>query len=119
MSLTVSPDQRKKARVRPSGEKAGSVSPQDPRGGEVSLCLSPFSEEIKKSPRGSAGDVASAMMTDLPSGDQVKSRLRQGGKMTSSPSPLWAKRRSGPPNAGMEITSLLPLKPGEYRMKAM
>ena len=69
------PEWRTKAKVRPSGENAGSVSqvfhnPFGALGGEVSLRFSPFSVETRKSP---ASDAVSATM-NLPSGAQVKPR---------------------------------------------
>jgi hypothetical protein len=69
---------RLKARVRPSGEKAGLLSPIEADGADVTLRFWPVSIESKNKPKGSCDEPLSAIANDLPSGDHARLDSKKG-----------------------------------------
>src|SRR5207244_12745021 len=64
---------RLNARVRPSGEKAGELSPDNCAGGDVSFRFSPVSIDSRNKAKGSVRESLSPITSELPSGDQARS----------------------------------------------
>src|SRR5690242_3891587 len=64
--------ERRKTSARPSGATAGSESPHDPVGGEVSLCFSPVSTDKRNTALGSLLASWSTTASPLLSGNQER-----------------------------------------------
>src|ERR1700737_1171416 len=93
---------RLNARVRPSGEKAGELSPANCAGGDVTLRFSPVSIDSRNKGKGSARESLSLITSELPSGDQAKSGP---GKNARPGLEISASLRSGPPKAGIRSSA--------------
>src|SRR6516225_433621 len=98
MSATACPDQRVKARVRPSGENAGSVS-KCPAGGDVNSRSCRLAIETKQTRYGPFVEALSTTAISFPSGDHAKLRPTIKSKKSKLVCRSW---RSGPPNDGTE-----------------
>src|SRR2546427_3697034 len=102
---------RLNASVWPSGANAGSLSPTEFAGGEVSLRLSPDSTDSKNKPKGSLSEFLSATTSDFPSGVQAN----PVGQLVVGL--ISATLRSGGPSGETRYTEAFP--PGLSRKNAM
>src|SRR6185503_17707228 len=103
-----------KARVFPSGEKAGVESPRNPADGDVILRFSRLPTESRKMLFGSVGESLPEKPRLSPSGDQ-DSALPCSYSVKNAEVPAYSLR-SGPPSAGTRKMSIsLP----DWRTKAM